>query len=105
MDDEMKDNLTARATWVRAVWMILFAVALYVTEFVLAAVAIVQFLSALIAGRPFDRLAEFGAQLAQWIGEVVAFLTFASEAKPFPFAPWPDARPDVPPSDDEPRFL
>jgi Domain of unknown function (DUF4389) len=104
MDDELRNNLTARETWLRALYMILFGVAFYIAEFVLGVVAVVQFLFALFSGRPLDRLAAFGAQLAAWVGQVVAFLTFASEAHPFPFTPWPDARPDdVPP--EEPRFL
>ena len=96
----MKANLTARTTWLRAVYMILFGVAFDLAELVVGAIALVQFLFALFSGRPVDRLALFGAQLAAWIGEIVAFLTFASEALPFPFAPWPDARPDVLPPDD-----
>ncbi len=104
MDDELKTNLTARETWLRGVVMLLFGLAFYVAEAVVFAIALVQFLAALFSGRPLDRLATFGAQLAAWLGEVVAFLTFASEARPFPFAPWPDARPDILPPD-EPRFL
>ncbi len=104
MDDDLKMNLTARQTWLRALFMILFGVAFYIAEIVLGIVAVVQFLSALFSGRPLDRLAGFGAQLAAWIGQVVAYLTFASEARPFPFTPWPDARPDDPPPE-EPRFL
>ncbi len=104
MDDEMKANLTAGETWLRGLYMILFGVAFYVAQFLLGIIAVIQFLFALFSGHPLDRLAAFGAQFAAWIGEIVAFLTFASEARPFPFAPWPDARPDVLPPD-EPRYL
>jgi Domain of unknown function (DUF4389) len=104
MDDDLKANVSARSTWLRALYMILFGVAFYLAELVLAAVAVVQFLFALFAGHRLEPLAAFGAQLAVWLGQVVSFLTFASEAKPFPFTAWPDARPDDP-EPDEPTFL
>ncbi len=104
MDDDLKTNLTAGQTWLRGLFMLLFGIAFYVGEFLLGVIAVVQFLAALFSGRPLDRLCYFGAQLAAWMGEIVAFLTFASDARPFPFAPWPDARPDLLPPE-EPRYL
>lgn len=93
MDDDLKQNLSSGATWLRVLYMILFGVAFYVAEFVLVVVAVVQLVVKLISGSTLARLDTFGAQLAVYMRELVAFLTFASEAKPFPLAPWPDAAP------------
>jgi len=97
MDEDLKRNLASGSTWIRALYMILFGVIFYVAEFVLIAVAVVQLLAKLFSGNTLGRLDVFGAQLADYMRAVVAFLTFASEAKPFPFAPWPDAAPDTVP--------
>lgn len=94
MDEDLKRNLSSGPTWVRALYMILFGVIFYVAEFVLIAVAVVQLLAKLFSGATLARLDTFGAQLAEYMRAIVAFLTFASEAKPFPFASWPDAKPD-----------
>jgi hypothetical protein len=108
MDDSLKRNLTSGSTWLRAVYMILFGVIFYVVEFVLLVVAVVQFLFKLFTGASLPRIDAFGASLAAFVRDLVAYLTFASDAKPFPFAAWPaqegrvPARvesPDAPPVD------
>ena len=98
MDDDLKQNLTRGSTWMRVLYMVLFGVAFYVAEIVLVVVALVQLVATLISGATLARLDSFGAQLAAYMRQLVAYLTFASEAKPFPLAPWPDAEPDTAPS-------
>ena len=97
MDEDLKQNLKSGSTWLRVIYMVLFGVAFYVAEFVMVVVAVVQLIAKLVSGATLARLDVFGAQLAAYMRDLVAFLTFASEAKPFPLAPWPDA-PDVTPS-------
>jgi len=98
MDDDLKQNLTRGSTWTRVLYMVLFGVAFYVAEIVLVVVALVQLVAKLISGATLAQLDRFGAQLAAYMRQLVAYLTFASETKPFPLAPWPDAEPDVAPS-------
>jgi hypothetical protein len=69
--------------------MLLFAVLFNVAEVVLAAVAIFQLLAQLLTGGVNRRLQAFGANLAAYLHEITAFLTYASEDKPFPIGPWP----------------
>ncbi len=80
-------------TWMRLLYMLLFAAILYVTMIVTGAVVVINFLVKLITGVPNAELTRFGGTLAQFIRDVVAFLTFASETMPFPFAPWPQGKP------------
>ena len=95
MSGHLRENLRRGETWIRGLYMLLFGAAFYVAELVLAAVAIFQFLARLITGGVNRRLQAFGANLASWLREVTAFLTYASEDKPFPIGPWPGS--------DEPR--
>jgi hypothetical protein len=97
MDGELKQNLTAGSTWVRVLYMVLYGVAFYVAEFVLVVVVIVQLIAKLIGGRTLAQLDRFGAQLAEYFREITAFLSYASERRPFPLAPWPDAEPEAAP--------
>jgi hypothetical protein len=70
--------------------MLLFALAYSVAEFVLITVAVVQVLFKLITGEINENLRVLGKQTARYIYDVMLFLTFNTEKKPFPFAPWPD---------------
>lgn len=89
MDEDLKRNVMAAATWMRALYMLLFAVIFYVAEVVLAAVAVVQLLIKLFTGAANQHLRTFGEGLAVYFSQLVAFLTFLNEDMPFPFAPWP----------------
>lgn len=91
MDQQLKSNLTSSKHWIRLVYMLLFAFFLYVASFVVGILVIVQFLFALVTGSDNRKLRELGGSLTVYIKEVLLFLTFNSEFKPFPFADWPAA--------------
>jgi hypothetical protein len=91
MSGNIQENITRSSIWLRLVYMVVLGIAFYVAEFVIWVVVVFQFLSSLFTGEPNDRLTRLGRNLAHYIKQVVVFLTFAGEEKPFPFAPWPDA--------------
>ena len=93
MEQETKDNLTSRITWMRVVYMILFAVIFYIVEFVIAVVAIVQFLSTLFTGKANRQLQALGQGVGAYVNEITVFLTYHTDDKPYPFAPWPKGAP------------
>jgi hypothetical protein len=53
-------------------------------------VVVFLFLACLFAGNPNDRMAHLGRNLAGYFQQITVYMTFATEEKPFPFAPWPD---------------
>ena len=89
-DDTLKARVTDLETWKRLLYMILFGIAFQVSEVVVFAVVVVQFLFKLLGGEPNARLAAFGRDLGIYFQQVISFLTFDSEDMPFPLAPWPD---------------
>lgn len=97
MDQQLKSNLTSSKHWVRLVYMLLFAIFLYVASFVVGVLVMVQFIFALITGSDNKKLRELGDSLTTYIQQILLFLTFNSEFKPFPFADWPEAQVIVPP--------
>lgn len=90
MQSELKQRLSAKATWMRGLYIVLFAVIFGLTEVVLCAVVILQFLLALFTGEPNARLRVFGLSLAAFVYQIVAYITFNSDERPFPFSPWPE---------------
>jgi len=92
--DDLSQHVKSRSTWVRFVFMLLFAVIFYVAEMVLFAVAAIQFLFKLFSGDSNERLAGFGASLARYLEQVARFLTYNTEVMPFPFSDWPEGAPE-----------
>jgi hypothetical protein len=90
MSGNIKDNVTRRSIWLRLVFMIVLCIAYGVAEFVTWAVVMFQFFASLLAGKPNHRLSRFGLNLARYFQQITVYMTFATEEKPFPFAPWPD---------------
>jgi len=92
MDNEtLKSNLTSGEHWLRLLYMLLFAVILYVAAIVAGLVIVVQFLFALISGSANDNLKQFGGSLSRYIFQVLRFMTYNRDEKPFPFSDWPAA--------------
>jgi hypothetical protein len=101
---DLEKNVTARSTWIRLFFMIIFAFLYGLSRLVTAAVVVIQFFHVLLTGNVNEQLKSFGHSLAIYSYEVVDFLTFNSETKPFPLdSAWPDELPvgKSPVTDDE----
>ena len=92
-EEALTQNLKSRNNWLRLLFMIMFAVIFYIAELLLFAIALLQFLFKIATSSPNKRLTEFGEQLGRYLYQIVRFLTFNSEDRPFPFAEWPGTPP------------
>jgi hypothetical protein len=88
-EEDLKKNVKDKDTWLRFVYLVLFGIAFYLSASILLVVSLVQFLAKLFSGSSFAGLAELGDGLASYLAQVTRYLTFASDDKPFPFAPFP----------------
>ncbi len=82
-------NIRNSATWLRLLFMLIFVVVFWVVEIVLAVLVVLQFGFSLFAGKPNPQLTRFGGQLARYFHDIVAYLSYRSEVRPFPFSEWP----------------
>ncbi len=90
---DLEQNLRARSTWLRLVFMIVIAICNELARLVGSAIVLLQFLHVLFTGKPNERLKDVGLSLAQYVYQVVEYLTFNTEVRPFPFdAEWPAPR-------------
>lgn len=89
MDEELKHHLTDESQWLRLIYMVLFAFIFQVVEVVVTIVVIVQFLWVIVSGARNANLLSLGSKLTAYARDVLAFLTYCTSAKPFPFAEWP----------------
>jgi len=88
-EDDLKKHVKDKDTWLRFVYLVVFGIAFYLSIGLTFAASIFQFLAKLFSGSSFEGLSEFGDNLGTYQSQVTRYLTFASDDKPFPFAPFP----------------
>lgn len=97
----LEKNVKMGSTWLRLFFMVIFGLLYGLSRLVTAAVVVVQFFHVLFTGETNGQLKTFGHSLAIYSYEVVEYLTFNSETKPFPLdSAWPDELPGQERSDD-----
>jgi len=91
----MEENLKSRSTWLRLVFMVIFYFLISVAAMVTTAVVVLGFFWLLFTGDANQQLKRLGQSLASYLSEIIRYLTFNSDQKPFPFdAGWPSGDPD-----------
>ena len=91
---ELEENITSRSTWLRLFFMIVYGLLYGLSRLVTAAVVVIQFFHVLFTGKTNEQLKIFGHSLAIYSYEIVDYLTFNTERKPFPVdARWPTSAP------------
>jgi len=93
MSNEVKENLSQQSSWMRGLYMLMFALFYSIAEVVLFAVVIVQFLLKLFTGNTNPRLLKLGQSIATYIYQIIQFLTFNSDYQSYPFGAWPKGEP------------
>lgn len=86
--EAVKKNISNKNQWLRILYMVLFAVILYLVMMLVTVVVIVQLLFSLFTGKPNMDIADFAADLSQYVYRIVAFLTYTENRRPFPFNNW-----------------
>ena len=95
MNTDVKDNIKQQSTWIRGLYMLIFALFYGIAEVVLFAVVIFQFLLNLFVAESNPRLLKLGQGLATYIYQIIQYLTFNSDYQPYPFGAWPKGEPAV----------
>jgi len=93
--EEFKQHVKNTGTWKRLLMMLIFCIIYSVSEIVLAAVVILQFLSIPFTGNKNDKLLSLGASLSSYTYQIFSYLTFNSEKQPYPIGEWPSDKPLV----------
>ncbi len=85
----VKDNARNADTWIRGLFIIVFAVIFYVLYIVIWLLVIFQFFTKVLTGKLNDNLSSFSESLTHFAFQILRYITFQSEERPFPFSPWP----------------
>lgn len=98
---DISENVKSEQQWLRGLFMLLYLIAYEVAKVILILLTLCQFLFSILSGKPNANLQQFGDSLGQYAAQMVAFLSYNSDEKPFPFAEWPLARSRTSAQDDE----
>jgi Domain of unknown function (DUF4389) len=89
--DDFVDNIREPSFWARILLMIIFALASYVILLPLILVlSIAQALFTLITGQSNANLRYFSATLVLYVAQVIQYLTYLTDVKPYPFSDLPE---------------
>jgi len=88
MEEQINYNLTQLSTWKRIFFMLIFAAIGSLVRMLIWAVIILQVASTLLTGKANQNILNLGRSLAVYTYHILLFLTFNTEALPFPFADW-----------------
>jgi hypothetical protein len=87
------DNLTTRENRehiaLKICFILFFAVAFQIIELLLLVLVLLQVVFRLITGSEKSNFSAFGEQLSCYVQQVIAYITFAKDEKPYPFSDFP----------------
>ena len=88
--DDLVENVRELSGWVRVLFVIFFIVVLHlIIGPLIVLLALVQALFLIFTTKANENLAGFGSLLVTYVAQILNFVTFNSESRPFPFSDFP----------------
>ena len=87
--EEVKTDEQPKAGWERVLYTILYLIIGRFISAVLFIIAISQFIYSWVIGEPNEKLLHFTSGLSEYIKQLVSYVGFNSEEKPWPVGEWP----------------
>jgi len=85
----MSNQYEGKQGWIRVAFVALFWIVFYISQLVVAVVVAAQCAFTLIAGAPNPQLTAFGDSLSRYVQEILRYVTFNTDLRPFPFSDFP----------------
>ncbi|MDV6348059.1 DUF4389 domain-containing protein [Nitrosomonas sp. Is35] len=91
MNEEIKQRIQKRENWQRGLFMLFFMFIYGFSNSLVIGILFFQFATLILTGKTNEFLLGFSQRLSIYIHQIINFLTFNSEQRPFPFSTWPNA--------------
>jgi len=88
---KIETNSKPKANLVRALYTILYLIIGRFISMILFVIAVIQFVYSWINSEPNAKLLNFTKSMAEYAKEIVIYVGFNSEEKPWPVGDWPTA--------------
>ncbi len=90
--DDLKNKIMNSKHWMRLLLMALMYTILFSLVQIITAISLlVQWILVLFMGEPNARLRHFTKGLNRYTWEIMEFINFNSETRPFPLSDWPES--------------
>jgi hypothetical protein len=85
----VQENVKNVDTWLRGLFIVIFGIIFYALVTIIWLLVIFQFVTAVVSGSPNANLKDFSESLSKYAYQVLRYMTFGTEERPWPFSPWP----------------
>lgn len=85
----VKENVRNVDTWLRGLFIIVYGIIFYVLFWIIWLVVIFQFIMKVITAKLQPNVMNFSGGLTRYAFQILQYVTFQSEERPWPFSPWP----------------
>ncbi|MDO9469776.1 MAG: DUF4389 domain-containing protein [Nitrosomonas sp.] len=97
MNEEIKQRLQKKEIWQRGFYMILFMCIYGFSNFLIVSIFFFQYVTLILTGQTNVLLLGFSKNLGAYIHQIIIFLSFNNDQRPFPFSAWPNGTSDIEP--------
>jgi len=85
----IKEHAKDVDVWIRGLFILVFGVLFYFLFWIILLLVLFQFVTKVITSKLNEQLMQFSNGLTQYAFQILNYMTFQSEERPFPFSPWP----------------
>ena len=96
MEEQNSEKRDFTDDLMRGLFMLVFFVIARFVSVLVTFIALFQFICTLITRKPNDNLKDFGKDLSLYAAEIIQFLTYSTNRKPWPFSPKAEAETEDP---------
>lgn len=85
----INENVKNPDVWTRGLYVVLFGFIYYLLFFLVLLITVFQFLMRLFTTMFNDELLSFSDSLAEYARQILCYIMFKSDDRPYPFSAWP----------------
>jgi hypothetical protein len=93
---DIKDHAKNTDTWLRGFFILVFGVIFYFLYLVIWLLVIFQFVTKVLTGELNSNLEQFSTKMTSYAMQILNYITYQSEERPFPFSPFPETEQNAP---------
>jgi hypothetical protein len=87
---KIEENIKSRTTWLRLLFMAIYGLFISLAGMIGTVIVVIGFFWVLFTGEVNRELRQIGQAIASYMYDIIRYLTFNTEDKPFPFGgAWP----------------
>jgi hypothetical protein len=87
--EEVNKSTHPKADLTRVVYMILYLIIGKIISMILFVIAVGQLIYSWISGSPNEKILSFSQSMGEYVKQIVLYISFNTDEKPWPSADWP----------------